>query len=84
MALMGPNELPSFVYPASYVQMNYWVVLLLLYLVLKLMLYMNYGHALLSLMDSLLFMIRSLGSIGFGHARVYGATSVLLKSPYDI
>jgi hypothetical protein len=30
--------------------MNYWVVLLLLYLVLGLMLYMNYDHALLLLL----------------------------------
>jgi hypothetical protein len=40
--------------------MNYWVILILIYLVLRLMLYMNYDHALLLLtMDSLLFMIRS-------------------------
>jgi hypothetical protein len=32
--LMGPNRLPSFVYPTPCKQMNYWVVLLLLYLVL--------------------------------------------------
>jgi hypothetical protein len=31
---MGPNRLPSFVYLTPYTQMNYWVVLLLLYLVL--------------------------------------------------
>jgi hypothetical protein len=56
---MGPNRLPSFVYPTPCKQMNYWVVLLLLYVVLGLMLYMNYDHALLLLsMDSLLFMIR--------------------------
>jgi hypothetical protein len=56
---MRPNRLPSFVYPASCIQMNYWVVFLLLYLVLGLMLYVNYDHALLLLsMDSFLFMIR--------------------------
>jgi hypothetical protein len=58
--MMGPNRLPSFVYPTPYKQMNFWVVLLLLYLVLELILYMNYDHVLLLLsMDSLLFMIRS-------------------------
>jgi hypothetical protein len=56
---MRPNRLPSFVYPTPCKQMNYWVVLLLLYLVLGLILYMNYDHALLLLpLDSLLFMIR--------------------------
>jgi hypothetical protein len=40
--------------------MNYWVVLLLLYLALELMLYMNYDHALLLLLYYLLFMIRLL------------------------
>jgi hypothetical protein len=44
---MGPIRLPNFVYHISCKQVNYWVVLLLLYLVLGLMLYMNYGHALL-------------------------------------
>jgi hypothetical protein len=45
--------------------MNYWVVLLLLYLVLGLMLYTNYDHALLLLsMDYLLFMIRLFLLIG--------------------
>jgi hypothetical protein len=38
--------------------MNYWVVLLLLYLVLGLRLYMNYDHALSLLLDYLLPMIR--------------------------
>jgi hypothetical protein len=57
---MGPNRLPSIVYPTPCKHMNYWVVLLLLYLVLGLMLCMNYDHALLLLsMDSLLFMTRS-------------------------
>jgi hypothetical protein len=43
--------------------MNSWVVLLRLYLVLGLMLHMNYDHALLLLsMDSLLFMIRLIGT----------------------
>ena len=46
---MGPNRLPSFDCPTPCKQMNYWVVLLLLYLVLGLMLYMNYDHALLLL-----------------------------------
>jgi hypothetical protein len=56
---MRPNRLRSFVYPTPCKQINYWVVLLLLYLVLGLILYMNYDHALLLLsMDSLLFMIR--------------------------
>jgi hypothetical protein len=57
--LMGPNWLPSFVYPIPCKKMNYWVVLLLLYLVLELMLYLNFDHALLLSMDSLLFMTRS-------------------------
>jgi hypothetical protein len=56
---MGPNRLPSFVYPTPCIQMNYWVVLLFLYLVLKIMLYVTYDHALLLSIDSLLFMIRS-------------------------
>jgi hypothetical protein len=41
---MGPNRLPSFVYPTPWIQMNYWVVLLLLYLVLGLMLLMIHAH----------------------------------------
>jgi hypothetical protein len=58
---MGPNRLPSFVYPIPCKQMNFWVVLRLLYLVLELMLYMNYDHALLLFsINSLLFMIRAL------------------------
>jgi hypothetical protein len=44
--------------------MNYWVVLLLLYLVFGLMLHMNYDHALSLLLDYLLFMIRSFLLIG--------------------
>jgi hypothetical protein len=44
---MGPNRLPSFVYLTPCIQMNYWVVLLLLYLVWGLIRYMNYDHALL-------------------------------------
>jgi hypothetical protein len=47
---MGNNRLSSFVYPALYIQMNYWIVLLLLYLVSGLMLYMNHDHALLLLL----------------------------------
>jgi hypothetical protein len=35
---------PSFVYPTPCKQINYWVDLLLLYLVLGLMVYMNYDH----------------------------------------
>jgi hypothetical protein len=46
---MGPNMLPSFDYPIPCKQMNHWVVLLLLYLVLGLMLYMKYDYALLLL-----------------------------------
>jgi hypothetical protein len=56
---MGPNRLPSFVYLTPWKQMNYWVVLLFLYLVLRLMLYVNYDRVLLLSMDSLLLMIRS-------------------------
>jgi hypothetical protein len=41
---MGPNRLPSFVYPTPCIQMNYWVALLLLYLILGLMVPMNYDH----------------------------------------
>jgi hypothetical protein len=44
---MGPNKLPNFVYSIPCKQIKYWVVLLLLYLVLGLMIYMNYDHALL-------------------------------------
>jgi hypothetical protein len=57
---MGPNRLPSFVYPTPCRLMNYWVVLLLLYLVLGLILYRNYDHVLSLLMYYLLFMIRLL------------------------
>jgi L-asparagine transporter-like permease len=41
---MGPKRLPSFDYPTPCKQMNYWVALLLLYLVLGLMLLMNHTH----------------------------------------
>jgi hypothetical protein len=51
---MGPNRLSSFVYPTPCIQMNSWVVFLLLYLILELMLYMNYDHALLLSMDYLI------------------------------
>jgi hypothetical protein len=44
---MRLNNLPSFVYPTPWKQINYWIVLLLLYLVFWLMLLMNYGHVLL-------------------------------------
>jgi hypothetical protein len=57
---MGPNRLPSFVYPTTCIQMNYWVALLLLYLALELMVSMNYGHVLLLLLALLLCMIRLL------------------------
>jgi hypothetical protein len=56
---MVPNRLPNFVYPTPCIHMNYWVVLLFLYLVLGLILYLNYDHALLLLLDLLLYMIRS-------------------------
>jgi hypothetical protein len=42
---MEPNRLPSFVYPTPCIQMNYWVVSLLLYLVEGLILYLNHDHA---------------------------------------
>jgi hypothetical protein len=51
---MGPDRLHSLVYPVPCIQMNYWVVLLLLYLVLGLMLHINYDHALLLWLDLLL------------------------------
>jgi hypothetical protein len=35
---------PSFVYPIPCKQLNYWVVLLLHYMVLGLMLHLNYDH----------------------------------------
>jgi hypothetical protein len=57
---MGPNRLPSSVYHIPCIQMNYWVVLLLFYVVLGLMLYMDYDHALSLLLDYLLFMINYL------------------------
>jgi hypothetical protein len=47
---MGPNRFPSFVYPTPYRQMNYWVDLLLLYLVLGLMLQLNYDHVPITLL----------------------------------
>jgi hypothetical protein len=56
---MGPNSLLSFVHPTSCKQMSYWIVLLLLYLILGLMLHLNYDHALSLLLDYLLFMISS-------------------------
>jgi hypothetical protein len=57
---MGPNRLPSFVYPTPCIQIDYWVVLILLHMILGSMLYMNYDHVILLLsIDSLLFMIRS-------------------------
>jgi hypothetical protein len=42
--MMGPNMLPSFVYPTHCKQMNYWVVFLLLYLVLGLKILMIHYH----------------------------------------
>jgi hypothetical protein len=48
---MGPNKSPSFVCTTACKQMNYWVVSLLLYLVLGLMLYLNYDHDLSLLLD---------------------------------
>jgi hypothetical protein len=42
---MGPNRLPSFVYPTPCMQMNYWVVLLMLYLDLGVILHMNHDHS---------------------------------------
>jgi hypothetical protein len=51
---------PSFVHPTPCKKMNYWVILLFLYLVLGLILYLNYDHALLILLVQLLFMIRLL------------------------
>jgi hypothetical protein len=45
--------------PTPCIQMNYLVVLLLPYLVLVFILYLNYDHALLLLLDLLLDMIRS-------------------------
>jgi hypothetical protein len=47
---MGPNRLSSFVYPTPCIQMNYWVVLLLLYLILGVILYVNHDPALLLLL----------------------------------
>jgi hypothetical protein len=46
--------------------MNYWVVLLLLYLVLRLMLHMNYDHAFLLLLDLLLCMVISFCQLEYG------------------
>jgi hypothetical protein len=42
---MRSNRLPTFVHPTPCIQMNYLVVLLLFYLVLGLILYLNYDHA---------------------------------------
>jgi hypothetical protein len=50
---MGPNKLSSFVHSTPYIQMNYWVVLLLLYLVLSVILYMNYDHTLITIANNL-------------------------------
>jgi hypothetical protein len=44
---MEPDRLPGFIYSAYCIQMNYWIVLLLLYLVFGLIILMNYGHVLL-------------------------------------
>jgi hypothetical protein len=55
---MEPNRLPNLVYLTPCILMNYWVVLILIYLVLGLILHINYNHVLL-LMIYLLFMIRS-------------------------
>jgi hypothetical protein len=63
---MGPNKLPNFVYSIPCKQMKYWVVLLLLYLVLGLMIYMNYDHALLLRMKFFIFMIRTLCQLQHG------------------
>jgi hypothetical protein len=41
---MEPDRLPGFIYSAYCIQMNYWIVLLLLYLVFGLIILMNYGH----------------------------------------
>jgi hypothetical protein len=49
--LLGPNRLPSFVYPTPCIQMNYWVAMLLLYLVEGSTLYLNYDHFLLMLLS---------------------------------
>jgi hypothetical protein len=57
---MGPNRFPSFVYPIPCKQINYWVDLLLLYLILGLMLHLNYDHVPILLLFELLFMTRSL------------------------
>jgi hypothetical protein len=43
---MGPNRLLSLVYRTLCIQMNYWVALLLIYLVFGLMILMNYDHVL--------------------------------------
>jgi hypothetical protein len=39
---MGPNRLPSLF--NLHIAHNYWIVLLLLYLIFKLMIFMNYDH----------------------------------------
>jgi hypothetical protein len=62
---MGPNRLSSFVYPTPCKQTNYWVVLLLLYLVFGLMLYINYDHAYLLLsMEFLIVLDKNIVLIG--------------------
>jgi hypothetical protein len=47
---MGPNRLPSLVYPTPCIRMNYWIFLLLLYLITGLILYLNYDHDILLLL----------------------------------
>jgi hypothetical protein len=44
LILWDPIGFPSIVYPTPCKQENYWVDLLLLYLVLGLMLHLNYNH----------------------------------------
>jgi hypothetical protein len=57
---MGPNRLPSFVYLTPCKLMNYWVVLLFLYLVFGLMILMNYDHALLCTCSIMIYYCRLL------------------------
>jgi hypothetical protein len=54
---MGPNRLPSFVYPTPCIQMNYLVALLLLYLILRFILYMNHDALFLMLTVYELFIV---------------------------
>jgi hypothetical protein len=63
LKLMGPNRLPNFAYPTPCKQINYWVVLLMLYLVSGLMIFIIHDHVPLwcIIVGYLsLFMIRSL------------------------